>query len=405
MVFYSRYYIHETALVLFSFLLLVAAHSYLDTRSPGVALLGGLSLGLMLATKETAVLALCALASAFVLSALGARGPAGPPTGTAFRGRDLLAALASAGAAWMTLVSSFFSNPRGVVDSVRTFGLYLERAGDASVHVHPWDYYLRLLIHFPAEGTPFWTEGLIVGLAILGGATGWKPAASEADPRFLRVLAFYTLILLALYSAIPYKTPWCLLGFLHGMILLAGVGAVSLARACSGRGSRAVVMALATGAVAHLGWQAYSASFRFAADPRNPYVYAHTGTDVFEIVRRLEGVARAHPDRLAMPVQIMSGTNLWPLPFYLRAFTGVAWWTGVPEEARSAPVIVATPDLEEALVTMLYDRPPPGERELYVGLFDRPLYLRPGVELRGYVRQTLGEDFRRAEAAPPEPTR
>jgi hypothetical protein len=126
-------------------------------------------------------------------------------------------------------------------------------------------------------------------------------------------------------------------------------------------------MALATGAVAHLGWQAYSASFRFAADPRNPYVYAHTGTDVFEIVRRLEGVARAHPDRLAMPVQIMSGTNLWPLPFYLRAFTGVAWWTGVPEEARSAPVIVATPDLEEALVTMLYDRPPPGERELYVG--------------------------------------
>jgi hypothetical protein len=30
------------------------------------------------------------------------------------------------------------------------------------------------------------------------------------------VLAFYTLILLALYSAIPYKTPWCLLGFLHG---------------------------------------------------------------------------------------------------------------------------------------------------------------------------------------------
>ena len=40
--------------------------------------------------------------------------------------------------------------------------------------------------------------------------------------------------MLVVYSAIPYKTPWCLLGFLHGMILLAGVGAVVLVRSARG---------------------------------------------------------------------------------------------------------------------------------------------------------------------------
>ena len=74
----------------------------------------------------------------------------------------------------------------------------------------------------------------------------------------------------------------------------------------------------------HLAWQAWSASFRFAADPRNPYVYAHTGSDVFPIVRRLKDLAGAHPEGSSMPLQIISRENLWPLPWYLRRLTGIA---------------------------------------------------------------------------------
>ena len=47
----------------------------------------------------------------------------------------------------------------------------------------------------------------------------------------LRFLGFYTLLMATAYSVIPYKTPWCLLGFLHGMVLLAGIGAVRLLHA------------------------------------------------------------------------------------------------------------------------------------------------------------------------------
>ena len=226
---------------------------------------------------------------------------------------------------------------------------------------------MRLLVHFPATGTPFWTEGLIVVLAVVGGAAGWTTrGVPGADSRALRFLGFYTLLLLVLYSAIPYKTPWCLLGFLHGMILLAGAGAVFLVQAARGVAAKALVCALLVGAASHLGWQAFSGSFRLASDPRNPYVYAHTGTDVFEVVGRLKALAEAHPDGLAMPIQVVSRENLWPLPWYLRGFSNVAWWNGVSDTAPSAPVIVATPDMEEALARKLYDLPPPGERELYV---------------------------------------
>ena len=384
MVFYSRYFIHEMALVLFSFGALLAAHRYL--RSPGAApaLVAGACAGLMIATKETAPLVLGCLALALATARPVLRGR--------HLGLALLAAVVVAG----VLFSSFLAHPRGLVDAARAYGFYLERAQSASWHVHPWSYYLGLLIHFPSSGTPFWTEGLILVLAVAGGAGGWLArSAPGADPGAVRFLAFYTLLMLATYSAIPYKTPWCLLGFLHGLILLAGVGAVWLVTALRGAATRAVVGALLAAAAAHLGWQAYEASFRFAADPRNPYVYAHTGTDVFEIASRLKDLARVHPDGSSMPVQIISRANLWPLPWYLRGLTRVEWWNGVSDSARIAPVVLLTPDMEPALVRKLYDLPPPGERELYVSIFARPVELRPGVELRGYAASGLWEDYRR----------
>src|SRR5262245_28171423 len=53
MVFYSRYYIHEMLLVLFTFVALAAGWRYWQSRKIGWAILLGASVGLMYATKET----------------------------------------------------------------------------------------------------------------------------------------------------------------------------------------------------------------------------------------------------------------------------------------------------------------------------------------------------------------
>ena len=57
---------------------------------------------------------------------------------------------------------------------------------------------------------------------------------------------------------------------------------------------------------------------------------------------------------------------------------------------ENAPVIVVTPEMEPALVRKLYDLPPPGERELYMSIFEEPVELRPQVELRGYAARPCG---------------
>jgi uncharacterized protein (TIGR03663 family) len=406
MVFYSRYYIHEVPLVFFTFGALLGACWYLQRAGAFPALVTGVSVGLMHATKETAPLALGAmvLALAFTLIFERHHGLPPHPIRRTVRRRDALLAVAAAAAVSGVLYSSFLGNPGGLVDSVRSYWIWLGRAGSGSIHSHPWDYYLRLLIYFPAEGTPVWSEGLILVLGVAGAAAGWsRRGVPGADPKVLRFLSLYTLLLAVAYAAIPYKTPWNLLGFLHGLILLAGVGAVWVVQAFRGRTGRVTVsVALILGA-GHLAWQAWSGSFRFAADPRNPYVYAQTGNDVFEIVGRLEALTRAHPEGSAMPIQIISRENLWPLPWYLRGLSGVRWWNGVSDEAEAAPVIVVTPETEPALVRRLYDVPPPGERELYMSIFERRLELRPQVELRGYAAKTLWDEFRRLEAEPSGP--
>jgi uncharacterized protein (TIGR03663 family) len=397
MVFYSRDYIHETPLVLFSFGALLAAGWY--RRRPGVrpALVAGLCAGLMLATKETALLA---LGSMFLAVALTWRLGNGSVFGGG-RGRDLVLALTTAALVAALLFSSFLGHPPGVVDALRTWSLYVDRAHTASVHFHPWDYYLRLLLHFPAEGTPFWTEGAILLLAAVGWGAGWtRRGLPGVDAKALHFLGFYSLAMIAAYAAIPYKTPWCLLGFLHGCILLAGAGAAFLLRVPSSRSVRGLLAIALLGAVAHLGWQSFAGSFRFASDPRNPYVYAQTGVDVNRVAGRVRELTRAHPEGSGMPIQVFSRENLWPLPWYLRGLSGVEWWTGVSDDAPIAPVILLTPEMESALVRRLYDLPPPGERELYMRIFEDPVWLRPGVELRGYAAKSLWDDFRRLEAEP-----
>jgi uncharacterized protein (TIGR03663 family) len=393
MVYYSRYYIHEVPLVLFGLGALLAAARYLERPGPRPAALAGACAGLMLATKETAVLSLAAIAVAFV--AVGGLRRTEGATGRLVR--HLAIALLAAILVTAPLFSSFFTRPQGLLDALRAYGLYLHRGSTWSWHVHPWHYYLGLLARFPASGTPFWSEAAILLLAAAGAAAGFRDRLGR-DARAVRFVAVYTAVLLAAYSAIPYKTPWCVLGFLDGLILLAGVGAVVLVRAARAKALKASAAVLLAAAASHLGWQAWAASFRYPADPRNPWVYAHTATDVFTIVSAAEALAAAHPDGRALPVQVIASANVWPLPWYLRRFPRVAWWTGVSDAAGNAPVILATPDMEAALVRRMYELPPPGERELYVPIFDRRVELRPQVELRGYATNSLWERHRQREA-------
>jgi uncharacterized protein (TIGR03663 family) len=393
MVYYSRYYIHEMVLILLTLCAFVTAMACWRNRSTTLALGTGVFLGLMYSTKETAVLSVgCMLLAVMTILVLeGGRKNAWIAFRSLMPVRKIVLAVAAAILVSFILLSSFLSHPRGVLDSILAYRTYLERgSGIKTFHVHPWMYYFRLLLYNHADGGPVWTEALIVILAVAGFWAAFSgKAVSSLNPTVLRFFALYTLFMTAIYAIIPYKAPWNLLGFLHGMILLAGIGIVWLAHSIRKNTTKVAFFALVTAGVVQLASLAWASSVQYGADPSNPWVYAHTGNDVFLIMNELEALASVHPERRSLPVQIISRENLWPLPWYLRRFPGVRWWNGVSDTAPVAPVILATPDMEPGIVRRLYDLPPPGRREMYVSMFDKYIELRPRVELRGYVLKSL----------------
>jgi len=428
MAYYSRYYIQEILLVCFTFGVIVCVYRYLQNKKLGWAVASGGFLGLMHATKETCIIAWGAMALAliFVFARHGFMADL-----RAINRRHLVAALATAAVCSVLFFSSFFTSWRGVLDAILTYKNYFSRAGQNPVHIHPWHYYLNILAYFRIGANPFWSEALILVLAAVGFAVAIsrknisvavtpQPSAenvAQASPaaagqarclryapaseslfatnqHLLRFLAFYTLLMTIFYSFIPYKTPWNLLSFWHGMILLAGVGAVAIIKLFSNTLVRGMIILLMMIGGAHLLWQSYLANHKYYADPANPYVYAHPVDDVFTIVKRIEAIAHAHPDGRNLYVQVICpDDDYWPLPWYLRAFPNIGWWREVNENASAAPLIIAAPQFEPALMRKFYELPPPGQKYLYVPLFDTYTELRPLIELRGYVRKDLWDRY------------
>ena len=406
MTFYSRYYIQEMLLVCFTFGVMVCGYRYAQQPRWHWALLLGIFIGLMHATKETFIIALAALLVAVIgcVVTSPAREAHWPSLLRGVAWQHLFAALAVALCISALFFSSFFSHLRGIIDSILTYETYLQRAGDRGWHLHPWYTYFKWLLYTNYDKRPLWSEAFIVALAVVGAYFALRgDNAKLGDPKLFRVLAFYTIVMTVVYALIPYKTPWNLLGFYHGMILLAAFGAVQLVHRQRRRALRAgIAFFLFLGSV-QLAWQSYQSNFKFHSDGSNPYVYAHPTTEVFTIVERLREVARAHPEGNGMYVQIISPQDdYWPLPWYLRDFSNIGWWNHVDTLAPPAPVILASPKVERELVHRLYEIPPPGERELYVPLFDDYLELRHGVELRGYITRALWERWQ--EMTPSEVT-
>ena len=185
-------------------------------------------------------------------------------------------AVVVAAAVSILFFTSFFRNAAGPWDAVRACLPYLHRAGGTALHNHPWTFYFERLLCYHFRGGPVWSEGLIVGLGAIGLAV-----ALAGRVFLLRLIAFYTFWLTVIYTMIPYKTPWCLLTYYYGMIVLAGVGASWLWRAAASARWR-VAMAVALGAgLAHLGWQDWLGNFGvdksglpYCDSAKNPYVYS-----------------------------------------------------------------------------------------------------------------------------------
>ena len=350
MTYYSRFYIQETLLVFFLAVFLGAGWRYAKKRTGWWALAAGAAAGLMYATKETSVILLGGAAAAFAAVGLWERAvsrPGGTVTaGGAWIWRDARTKLPTlfhaglflvAGAAVAVLFyTSFFQDPRGLIDSVRAIGASFDRAGHPGFHAQPWYFYLRTLAYSKAAGGPVWSEAFLLFLAAAGGiAALGNDSGKDGSPRFMRFILFFTVFTAAAYSLIPYKTPWNLLPFHFGLAVLAGGGVALLLRISRFRLVKLVVLAALVPGFANLAVQSYRANFELPADPSNPYVYAQTSPDLLRLMGEVEKAAASAPEKGDLLIEVVAPPDeTWPLPWYFRGYTRVGYWTN-PEAARS----------------------------------------------------------------------
>lgn len=360
MSYYSRFFIQESMLVTFLAGMLFAGIRYTrevgDGRD-GVATLWGVAFGvftgLAVATKETVILSLVAAGVATVAACGWGR------VWEQLRTRRAAWAIGAAVLTTVVLYTSFFTHLRGLYDVIfHTVEACFTRATGVPEHQHPWNFYLKIIFWFKYGRGPLWSEAGVLLPALVAavvalwprGRRGWGGTRGESHIRWVRFVVVYTVVLTLLYSVIPYKTPWCALSFLFGYIVLAGVGAGVV---FEWLGRRPLVVAavgegVVVGLVALLVWrhtlQAERACFKLPADPRNPYVYAHTGIDAMNLVAEIERSAEAL-EGYETPIAIAVPTpDTWPLPWYLRKYRQVGYWlevSEIPDEFKPEIIVAA----------------------------------------------------------------
>jgi uncharacterized protein (TIGR03663 family) len=380
MVFYSRYYIHEMPLVGFGLIGIVCGWRALRRLEGGRSAWGwvlglGAALGLMHATKETFVINLAA-AGLGIVASVSWRWPTKEVRWHA------LAALLAAACVSILFFSSFFSNAQGPIDSLSTFTSYLELGGDVeSVHHHEWYWYLKLLFHQDRGGVLFRSEAAIGLLALVGvGAAirGW--GLNSASIPLARFFAVYTIAMLVVYSAIPYKTPWCILGVLQGMIVLAGVGIAALFSAAKSLPSRVAFAVLLLAVAGQLAQQNWLVNAHYASDERNPWVYAHSLSDVRRAAKMVRRLSQLSEDPRPASTYVFNWLDNAGLYFYLRGVPNIRFRPA--HEIARAPASLDMILINESDSGALND-------EAYGAYHIERFQLRPNIWARLYVRPKL----------------
>ncbi len=238
--FFATDFIQEMLLAAFTMMMLWSGAGYFNPGGklkPGAwALIFGVSAGLAFATKETSILTFAAAAiAALVCRIVKVHTPQPSPLNLKTPNPAILAIAGFALTATL-FYSSFGTNWQGVYNAFIAAPLsYVHRAaGDAAStgagwHVHPWWQYLKWLF---ADEHGFLAFFIICGTGMgLFARFGWlalRPGAKEKINHALMRAFLFTLIyafaLLALYSSVPYKTPWCALQMHTGLLLAALLG-------------------------------------------------------------------------------------------------------------------------------------------------------------------------------------
>lgn len=329
-VYYDRDFIHESLFCAATFGLILSGWRAVKTRSVPQAALAGACAALMLACKETAILHWFALAAAVLVFCV--RNQRGKAFSTLPLARLLLAAAGVFVALLAIQFTWFGRNWRALAVLSQMIPDVLARAAGQG-HQKPFWYYARLL-------TGGWSGGLLFALACLGFLIGIR----KREPSPYALISWYAFFIAAIYSLVPYKTPWLALNLFLPLALLAAKAVESLCRWAAEKLSRretaVAFCSLAVLAGVLIAHDTGQRVFLQPANETNPYAYAQTSDDLLGLAPEIAELARRNS--VSSPRIAVIASDAWPLPWYLRHFSHVGYWQPAQQIADADFYITST---------------------------------------------------------------
>lgn len=409
LVYYSRDFIHEMSFGFFTLGIVAGALRYLETRKFRWLVLFSVSIGMLVTTKETAVVNLAVLILAIICASVWVTlrklkgedgfGKIAPGDMLKILKSDLAGVLPTLDQSisaffifviiYIFFYSSIFTNWEGVIDFFRSVWQWTSERSNRD-HVHPFSYYFGILVKLELP--------ILIG-SLLGGVF-----AVRRGTRFWLFVAAWTLGGFLAYSIIPYKTPWLMVSFLIPMAIMSGYAAEEIYRLLTSLSSKifcgavlAIVLILSWRLSWTINFEKYDDNSNLSGyfrqwgealklkpyvDGQYGYVYAQTDRDILNLVEAIK--SEAEKLKSGNQTKILLGPpsqDYWPLPWYLRHYPNVAYDGQIRVSSDqslevSQPLVIASLNQQHFFIGQ------PGWRPI-----DRPYKLRPGVQLLLYLHQ------------------
>ncbi|MDX6268982.1 MAG: hypothetical protein QOD28_205 [Acidobacteriota bacterium] len=283
--------------------------------------------------------------------------------------------------------SSFFTNPKGVHNSIEAFKVW-KKTGESGFHGYgPHKYlewlvasnrYLEWLVRDGKGVAPTydWESGEEPLLFLLACAGALVALLREPRRRFPLFAALWGFGLLAAYSLIKYKTPWLVLSMLVPFAIAGGYAIDWLYRRRTA-GARPLALGVLGVALVVAAVQTARLNYVHYDDDRYIYVYAHTKREYLDLINEVNRIAERAGTKYETNINV-AAPEYWPMPWYFRDYKRVGYQSRVIPTTTDAVVITSSTQSAEMQATN-------GANYQLVGTYP----MRPGVTLNLYARRDL----------------
>ncbi len=384
LVYFSRDFIHESSFVFFMVGMIVAAYNWKKTSS---IFWFSIFTGLLFTTKETSIhtslilvaSVLCAVSWDLLRKYLSGEKWKIPtferPLLLYQDVLNLSIFLPIFVTIYLVLYTSFFTNPTGPLDFLKSVFQWTGRGFSEHIHDHVWSYYLGILTKLELP--------LVVAGIIGFGITLWRGS------RFGLFLMAWAYGMVIGYSRIPYKTPWLMVSMITALAVFSGYVAQEIFILLKLAPLQLAWLLILIGVgvpVFQLSYQvnlvkyednsnesgyftAFGKAKKLTAyeDTQYGYVYAQTNDTVKDLVTEIK---RINPNEIYYITR-----DYWPLPWYLRSYK-VSGYEDKAPEGFEGKLLIATKNQEEETFPKLKGH--------YVA---KTFTLRPAVDIVLFIKE------------------